>query len=126
MLAGFVLLVLASGRRLIPRALLYLLATLYVWFGIGYVAILLDRPLLTFRAYSMVELVLSIGLGAAIVFLSRILRAPWQVDRVAGPWRAALAAIGLVLLSFFARQTVYQFIDADEYTNALAQQALRQ
>ncbi len=121
--ASLFVLVVAANRRLVPRALLYLLATLYVWFGIGFVAMLLDRPLLTFRSHPMVEVVLSFGLGAAIVYLSRIWRAPWQTGRWARPGRAAVATIGLVLLVYFARETVYKFIDADEYTNALNESA---
>ena len=121
--ASLIVLVVAADRRLVPRALLYLLSTLYVWIGIGYVAMLLDRPLLTWRSHPMVEVLLSFSLGAAIVYLSRIWRAPWQTARWARPGRAALATIALVLLGFFARETVYKFIDADEYTNALEQVA---
>lgn len=106
LLFGLASLVLAAGSSRVARGLLALLGGLYLWFGLGYVGMLADHPLLTFRAYPMVNYLLALGgcLGLAHLWQKRT----WFniVDNPQQAFGRLWAAAILVLCLFFGQQTI--------------------
>ena len=103
---GLAWLVLTAGQDRVARGLLALLVSLYLWFGLGYVGMLIDHPLLTFRAYPLVNYLLALG---ACIGLARLWQKPLWLDLTANPQRSfarLCAAVVIVLWLFFGQQTI--------------------
>lgn len=116
---GLASLVLTAGTNRVSRGLLALLGGLYLWFGLGYVGMLADHPLLTFRAYPMVNYLLALGgcLGLAQLWQKRsylnILANPQQAfGRL---WGAAI----IVLCLFFGQQTIESHVNNENVQLAI-------
>ena len=95
-LAGLVFLV-ATVKEALPRAMTVLLVSLFIWHAVGYVAALIDMPLMSFRMREMVPILM---LAAAMMAAARVaaLAAPHVSRDVI--WR--FAATGVMLLVVLA------------------------
>jgi hypothetical protein len=95
---GFLL---ATCRTLaVSRQLLTLVGAAYLWFVLGYVAILLDHPIIAVRVVPLIECALAAGAGLGVVHVAR-----WLQAREAGraspvlPVLAVAVSVALVALS---------------------------
>jgi galactan 5-O-arabinofuranosyltransferase len=95
-------------REPISRSLLIVAAAIYLWHGVGYLAVLADTPLLSFRMRALVPVVL---LTAAALALPRL------AGLAAGRWRergTRLVAVGGLLLAVTATTGYAQRIVGSE------------
>ena len=67
LLGGLLYLVLSVGSNRVSRSLLNLVIAVYVWAMLGYVGILTDHPLLTFRAYPVIDYLLALAASLALL-----------------------------------------------------------
>ncbi|HYN87846.1 MAG TPA: arabinofuranosyltransferase, partial [Ardenticatenaceae bacterium] len=108
---GLAYLIWSARRDRVARGLLGLLLGVYGWLILGYVGILTGRPLLTFKAYPVVEYLLAI---AASLALGKV----WSQRPYPG-WLKAYAASAhrfvsvalVVLLLFFSQYLVMDYVD---------------
>lgn len=108
---GLLYLLLSAGKNRVSRGLLTLVCAVYGWSILGYVGILTDKPLLTFRAYPLIEYLLAIAACLALMrlwqerFYTRLsieIRENWAFHRLA-------PALILLLLLFFSQEMVQKF-----------------
>lgn len=71
LLVGLVYLLVTALRSPVSMALVTLLASAYAWSVLGYVFVLLNAPVLSYRANDVIESVLAVGAGLAAVDLWR-------------------------------------------------------
>lgn len=95
-LIGLVFLAVTAGEML-SRSLLIVVSSLYLWHGIGYLALVVGVPLMSFRMKALVPVVL---LSAAVLALLRVAKYLAGMRPAAEIWR--LVAIGAALLAAFA------------------------
>ncbi|MCX6046519.1 MAG: arabinofuranosyltransferase, partial [Chloroflexi bacterium] len=119
LLGGLLYLVLSAGGNRVSRGLLNLVMAVYVWAALGYVGILTDHPLLTFRAYPVIDYLLAL---AALLGLLRL----WQENlwqRLAPPLAIYLTrlapALLVILLLFFGQETTNGLMQDDNIQKAL-------
>jgi len=93
LLVGFVYLVVTAPRSPVSVALLTLLAAAYAWSVLGYVLVLLNVPVLSYRADDVIDAVLAVGAGLAAVELWRATRASPAVQARLGPSGHQLATV---------------------------------
>lgn len=138
LLGGLLYLLLSAGREKVSRGLLALVAAVYVWGGLGIVGMLTERPLLTFRAYTIVEQVLAVAAVMGIVRLWQSGQLYWEKRQEAQPsesntpafMMARIApmagrvapALALVLLLFFSQESALNFLKDDMVATARAAQ----
>ncbi len=67
LLVGLVYLLVTALRSPVSMALLTLLAAAYAWSVLGYVFVLLNAPVLSYRANDVIESVLAVGAGLAVI-----------------------------------------------------------
>jgi galactan 5-O-arabinofuranosyltransferase len=100
-LIGLVFLLL-SFREPVSRALLVVLAALYLWHAIGFLALMVETPLLSFRMKAMVPIVLLSGAALGLVrgakYLLRLLPAKnlWPLVTAGAALLALVAVNGFV------------------------------
>jgi len=111
LLAGLIYLLMTMHKDSISFGLFTLLSACYVWFLVGYVGVLLGRPLLSIRADVLEEYVLYI---AALLALKRLLSEKLIDTSVGLPIRRATAILtgSLFLL---AGQTMLKDLSHHEY-----------
>lgn len=112
-LGGFVFLVWSAPRDKIARSLLLLLVAAYLWQIVGYIALLLHTPLLTFKSRDLITYVLGF---AAVLAMAEHLPRVMKNRRWKGPALAGLIAVSL----FFGQRIAVGFSD-----NELLEQAQR-
>ncbi len=86
-LGGLVYLVLAAPQQRVERGLFWLFIGFWVWVAVGYVAVLIDMPLLTFRSYPMLRYLLGAGafLGLFRLWHGEFALRTWVTTAV--PWQ---------------------------------------
>jgi len=117
MLGGLLFLSLNPSHSRLVQRLLWLLLAAYGWIALGYIGMLTDYPLLTFKTYLLVKQLLLVGalLGLAELWERQTLFAPptrLYLQRLA-------TAVGLMFLLAFGQATAQGFLQSD-----LAQRAL--
>lgn len=125
LLVGVLYLAASANTDRVSRSLLYFLVAVYGWFALGYVGMLVNMPLLSFRAYPLVYYVPALGLG---FFLMRFWRGDWQgALRKMGNYpisHLSLSRMGATLLIvmafFFAQTTVVVWLKNEDVPKAVA------
>ncbi len=123
LLSGLLYLVLSAGSNRVSRSLLNLVIAVYIWAALGYVGILTDHPLLTFRAYPVIDYLLAL---AALLGLLRL----WQENL----WQRLLPSLAIygarlapallvILLLFFGQETTNGLLKDENVQKALAAHA---
>jgi len=122
LLGGLLYLVLSASHNRVSRSLLSLVMAVYVWAALGYVGMLTDHPLLTFRAYPVIDYLLTL---AAIMGLLRL----WHtVDWAQFLRPSTLAfqrlapALLMVLLLFLGQESTRRLREDENVQKALAAQ----
>ncbi len=115
LLAGLFYLLLTAGRSRVSRGMIALVAAVYVWSGLGIVGMMTDRPLLTFRAYTVVEQVLAIGAVMGLMHLWQ--RKPRAGEHLSGSEKSIVEriqtiapAIALLLVLYFSQESALRFL----------------
>lgn len=116
---GLLYLVVAASRDRLARGLLWFVGGFYLWVVIGYIALLVQMPLLTFRSYPFIEYLLG---AAALLALLRF----WYEE---APLRELLPAtfprraLAMVLLLFvvllFANRTINELLTQENVQDAV-------
>jgi hypothetical protein len=111
LLVGLVYLVVTALRSPVSAALLTLLAAAYVWSVLGYVLVLVNVPVLSYRANDVIDAVLAVGAGLAAVELWRATRdSPAVQDRLGrSGHQLATVVVGGVLVVALG-QTAFEAI----------------
>ena len=122
LLGGLLYLVLSASHNRVSRGLLSLVMAVYVWAALGYVGMLTDHPLLTFRAYPVIDYLLTLG---AIIGLLRL----WHTVDWSQFLRSSTLALHrlapallLVLLIFFGQESTRRLREDENVQKALAAQ----
>jgi hypothetical protein len=102
MLFGLVFLLATFRKVALSRQLLTLLGGAYLWFVLGYVAVLLDHPVIAVRVVPLIECILAAGAGLGALHVAR-----WSRSRDGGrsqvlPLLAVATGVGLVAASLAA------------------------
>lgn len=120
LLIGVLYLVLMARHNRVMRSLLFFLVAVYGWLLIGYVGMLTDMPLVSFRAYPLATYIPALGLAFAVAEL-------WQqrTNVVALANRhlsvaQVTAALAIVLVLFFAQNTVVGWLKNEDVPKAVA------
>ena len=120
MAAGLIYLVISAAHDQVARHLGWLLAATYGWIALGYVGMVIDMPLLTFRAYPFVDYLLAVATWLALLRL-------WQVGEVASadaPQPVKRRRVGQALLVagllYFGQQSVQALLKDEYVEKALA------
>ncbi len=119
LLSGLIYLVLSAGGNRVSRSLLNLVIAVYIWAALGYVGILTDHPLLTFRAYPVIDYLLAL---AALLGLLRLWHENlWQrlVPAATVNFRQLAPALIVILLLFFGQETINALLKDDNVQKAL-------
>lgn len=122
LLGGLFYLLVTAGHEKVSRGMITLVGAVYVWSALGIAGMIVEHPLLTFRAYTIVEQVLAV---AAVMGLVRL----WQekpfktgVERKETQiWerlQKAVPALALALVFFFSQETVLRFLQDVMVTTA--------
>lgn len=110
---GFLLVSYRSNR--VAFHLLSLLLAVYGWTMLGYAGILTDRPLLTFRAFPMIDLLLA---TATLLALAGAWQEGWH-RRLRLPDATPVAALALLLLLYFGQERLHQLAHDEYVTRAI-------
>lgn len=117
-LIGLIFLVATAGEAL-SRSLLVVLVCLYLWHAIGYLALVVNIPLMSFRMKDLVPVVL---LSAAALALVRT--AKYAVGRLADRRVWSVVTAGAVLLAVFAGDRFVTTVVDDERIKAAHNETL--
>jgi hypothetical protein len=120
LLAGGLLLLVAGAALRDRRAhgLLRLVLAVYLWAAIGYAGMLAGTPLLTFRAYPIVDYVLALAAAAGLVALWQWSLPARLGERVLRVWRPLGAAILLACMVYLAQEAVYDYLGQEMLAQA--------
>ncbi len=102
-LGGLLSILLSLRRSRLSAALATLLAATYLWFMLGYIAALLDRPFLSARAYPLVDYILGIG---AMTGLIRVCSIRQLKSYLADRYRLVQGVLCVVILLFLGEGAV--------------------
>jgi galactan 5-O-arabinofuranosyltransferase len=117
-LIGLVFLVM-TAKEALSRSLLVLLVSMYLWHALGFLFLVLDKPLMSFRMRELIPLVL---LAAAAIALARA--TAWAAQHLpdGAAWR--LTAAGAALLAVFAADRFVTLVTGDSRVTAAHNQTL--
>ncbi|MFN8491549.1 MAG: arabinofuranosyltransferase [Caldilineaceae bacterium] len=126
LLGGLLYLVVSAGSNRVSRGLLNLVIAVYVWAALGYIGILTDHPLLTFRAFPVIDYLLALAAGLALLRLWQ--EQLWQrfLPPTAAPLGRIAPALLVVLALFFGQNTGNDLLKDDNVQKALAAKAPQQ
>ncbi len=120
LLVGVLFLAFMAERNRVMRSLLYFLAATYGWLALGYVGLLANTPLVSFRAYPLATYVPALGIGFAIAALwqrrTQLMTILHREFVLARP----IATLGLVVVLFFAQNTVLDWSKNEDVPKAIA------
>ncbi len=114
-LLGFVYLLITFRKKKLSLALINLLIAVYLWYGLGFVGVLIDKPLMANISQNIMLYSLSIAfvLGAEKIFEKR----SWeQVGLPNG--RGVCIVASVVLIAFFGQKTVDALATSELLENA--------
>lgn len=120
LLAGGLILLVAGAALRDRRAhgLLRLVLAVYVWAAIGYAGMLAGFPLLTFRAYPIVDYVLALAAAAGLVALWQWSLPARLGERVLRIWRPLGAAFLLGCTVYLAQEAVHDYLGQEMLAQA--------
>lgn len=123
LLAGLLYLLLTAGQNKVSRGMLALVAGVYGWSALGVVGMLTDRPLLTFRSYTVVEQVLAVAAIMGLMHLWQGKNRSFSLTQgtekgILERLQRAAPALALVLLFFFSQETMLRFLQDVMVTTA--------
>jgi galactan 5-O-arabinofuranosyltransferase len=118
--AGLLYLGVTARENAVSRGLLSLVIALYVWTGLGYVGMLTDHPLLTFRAFPLIDYLLGVAafLGLLRLWREAGARRFWPQGVQWLPRLGATAAV--ILLLFYGAELLSDLQVNDDFTVARA------
>ncbi len=119
LLAGLLYLVFTAGQEKISRGMLALVIAVYGWSALGVVGMLANSPLLTFRAYTIVEQVLAIGAAMGLMRLWQT-RKPLFLSLAQSnvSLRPVATTLLVVLVFFFSQESATQFLNNEMVATA--------
>jgi len=118
-LGGLIYLLVAAQFDSVARGLRWLVAGFTLWVGLGYVAILIDMPLLTFRSYPILAYLL--GAGAFLGLFRLWQNSPQLATRWPKiPWRLCATTLLLLVVLLFANTVTLELLEQDNVQDAVA------
>jgi galactan 5-O-arabinofuranosyltransferase len=129
LLGGLIYLAVTAPFERLSRGMLALVAAVYVWSGLGIIGMLTERPLLTFRAYTLVDALLSVAVVMAAVRLwqggVQSLKRPtpfavagWSQSAIGAAARRVMPVLAIALILFFSQETALGFIEDEMVATA--------
>ncbi len=118
-LGGLLYILLAAQGDQVARGLRRLLIGFVLWVALGYVAVLIDMPLLTFRSYPLLAYLLGAGafLGLFRLWHSAAqLTARWPTV----PWRLLATTLLTLVVLLFANDVIAKLQSEENVQDALA------
>ena len=114
-LFGFVYLLITFRKKKLSLALINLFIAVYLWYGLGFVGVLIDKPLMANISQSIMLYSLSVAfvLGLEKIFEKRL----WQRVGLPNGRRVFVVAVA-VLIAFFGQKTVDALATSDLLENA--------
>jgi galactan 5-O-arabinofuranosyltransferase len=124
-LVGLVFLVVHLNEAL-PRALLIVLASLYIWHAVGFFFAAMDKPLMSFRMKELVPLVLLTAAAMALVRWTKLAMSqrPWVSSQLTMARSWQVVAVGATVLAVFAGDRFVTKVVDDSRVKAAHDQAL--
>ncbi|MCB0109338.1 MAG: arabinofuranosyltransferase, partial [Caldilineaceae bacterium] len=117
-LGGLFYILVAAPLDRVARGLRWLLVGFALWVGLGYVAILIDMTLLTFRSYPVLAYLLGAGAFLGLFRLwqnSNELMQRWP----AIPWRLVATTLLMLVILLFANNVVQEVLAQENVQDAV-------
>lgn len=117
-MGGLIYLLVAAQFDRIAHGLRWMVAGFALWVGLGYVAILIDMPLLTFRSYPILAYLL--GAGAFLGLFRLWQNSPQLAIRwPAIPWRLVATTMLMLVILLFANSVALELLEQDNVQDAV-------